>query len=195
MRHPYELGGVAFVANMLISQVVPFVGLWMWEDGRGGDFEGRVGVFLAGCLCMWAIFNAVFFFTIDLSFLNTFFGTKTAPEYTCERFLTSKEDYQKWAAAFESRMDWKRPIEGEVKVWVKGNIRRWRAEGEDWFEVELIPDDFLPADVFVAEGGAMRLRKRMSMNHDSERGQKRTHSGRKISLRVLPEPTAECVSN
>ena len=33
--------------------------------------------------------DELFFCTIDLSYLRTFFRTTTAAQYTCERFLTS----------------------------------------------------------------------------------------------------------
>ena len=36
---------------------------------------------------------------------------------------------------------------------------RWRIENESWFDVTLIFDDFLPVEVFHAEGGANRRRR------------------------------------
>ena len=45
-----------------------------------------------------------------------------------------------------------------VKEWVENNIARWQRERPDWFKIEMVPDDFLPAAVFVAEGGTNRVR-------------------------------------
>jgi len=49
-------------------------------------------------------------------------------------------------------------IEAEVKEWVANNIDRWSLEKPDWYHVELIPDEFLPKEVFEAEGGVNRKR-------------------------------------
>jgi len=57
----------------------------------------------------------VFFCTIDLSYLNTFFGTQTAPQYTCEVFLTSAEDATKFDFTFETRLQFTKSINKEVK--------------------------------------------------------------------------------
>ena len=41
---------------------------------------------------------------------------------------------------------------------MKNNIDRWKEEAPSWFKIETIPDDFLPTEVFVAEGGVNRTR-------------------------------------
>ena len=158
------MGGVAFSLSMLWAQVMPFVALWLWGGGDEEDVSTTVmTIALIGSFCAWLLLNVIFFCTIDLSYLNTFFGTKTAAEYTCERFLTSEEDNRKWAAAFENRIEYKKAIKGEVKNWVAENIARWRMEKPDFFKVEMIPDEYLPAEVLVAEGGAKRRRSSVSI--------------------------------
>ena len=51
----------------------------------------------------------------------------------------------------------------KVKLWVAENIDGWRRETPDWFNIELIPDEFLPKDAFEAEGGAKRRRSSVSL--------------------------------
>ena len=50
-----------------------------------------------------------------------------------------------------------------MKEWVKNNIDRWKEEAPSWFKIETIPDDFLPTEVFVAEGGVNRTRSTISL--------------------------------
>ena len=52
---------------------------------------------------------------------------------------------------------------GEVKEWVAANIERFRRDKPEWFKVEKIPDEYLPVEVLVAEGGAKRRRSSVSI--------------------------------
>ena len=49
------------------------------------------------------------------------------------------------------------------------NINRWRAENEDWFDIEQIPDDLLPKNVFNAIGGSQRRRSSFSFKEPNIR--------------------------
>jgi len=158
-RHPYELGGLGFTISMIWAQVFPFVAL-QYFDGKQKDIMTWFSVmsFIA-----WMVLNIIFFCTIDLSYLNTFFGTKTAPQYTCELFMTSNDDFQKFDAIFDNRIQYTKTIHEKVKEWVAANIDGWRRETPDWFTIEMIPDEFLPKDLFEAEGGANRRRSSVSL--------------------------------
>ena len=125
----------------------------------GDKLETSTISFLLTCsFFLWVLTNAAFFYTIDLSFLNTFFGTTTGPQYTCQRFYDALDGYGKFRAAFDNRMNYTKPIWGEVKTWVEQNIDKWREENVEWFQADKIPDEFLPARVQLAEGGASRRR-------------------------------------
>jgi len=112
---------------------------------------------------MWLILNFVFFCTIDLSYLKTFFSRKTGPQYTCDLYAQTNEDSMKFDAVFSNRIQYSSKIHDDMKEWVAVNIEDWFARGASWFQVELIPDEFLPTEVFVAVGGASR-RRRSSTN-------------------------------
>jgi len=73
-------------------------------------------------------------------------------------FLTSKEDSQRFDSIFTNRISFSKSIHGDVKEWVCNNIQRWTSEKPPWFVMESIPDEFLPDDVFEAEGGNNRRR-------------------------------------
>ena len=150
-RHPLEFGGLAFSLNTIWAQIFPFVALVLY------DGEREITTTLVISLCSWILLNIVLFCTIDMSYLNTFFSTKTKAQYACELFRNSDEHSAKFKAAFITGGGTK-GIEVEVKEWVSANIQQWTEEGPDWFTVELIPDDMLPAEVFHAEGGIERIR-------------------------------------
>ena len=160
MRHPYELGGLGFTMSMFWAQAFPFVALQYFD----GEKKQILTAFLAICFSLWLVVNIIFFCTIDLSYLNTFFGTKTAPQYTCELYLTGKEDFQKFDAIFTNRIQYTKNIHEEVKEWVAENLGEWRRERPDWFNIEMIPDELLPKDVFESVGGANRRRRRSSVS-------------------------------
>jgi len=159
LRHPYELGGLAFTISMIWAQVFPFVALQYFD----GDSKDIMTGFLGMSFTAWLMLNIIFFCTIDLTYLNTFFGTKTGFEYTCELYLTGQGDFQKFDAIFTTRIEYTKSIHGEVKEWVAATIDEWRRETPDWFNIEMIPDEFLPKDVFEAEGGANRRRSSVSL--------------------------------
>jgi len=159
LRHPYELGGLGFTMSMIWAQAFPFVALQYFD----GDSKDIMTWFLVMSFTAWLVLNFIFFCTIDMSYLNTFFGTKTAPQYTCERFLNAENDSARWSAAFENRIEYKKAIQEEVREWVSNNIELWKREKPYWFNTELIPDEFLPKYVFEAEGGAKRRRSSVSL--------------------------------
>ena len=149
---------------------MPIVALMMYkqegteESAPSGDLEkSTIAVFLTCSFTLWLLLNIAFFCTIDLSFLNTFIGTKTGWRYTCERFLTTDEDFIKYDAVFVNRISYTKSIHGDVKIWIEDNIDIWRAEKPEWFNITKIPDEFLPEEVFVAEGGQKRRRSSVSM--------------------------------
>ena len=155
LRHPFGNGGTAFSLSMMWVQALPFVALQYYE----GDDTEAVMILLVCSFCIWLILNIVFFCTIDLDFIGTFFGMITAAQYTVELFQNATDDAMKFDAAFTNRISYTKPIHGEIKEWVRLNIDRWRLEAPEWFIVELVPDEFLPIEVYEAEGGERRRRR------------------------------------
>ena len=139
---------------MIWAQIMPFVALSFYDGGNKEQLE----TLLLGSFGIWLVLNGLFFCSIEMSYIMTFFGTKTAPQYTVELFRNSEDDISKFDAAFDNRQSYINGIEEEVKEWVRVNIDRWRIENEDWFEVDKIWDEFLPVEVFEAVGGAKRRR-------------------------------------
>jgi len=158
-RHPYELGGFGFTISILWAQAFSFVALQFFDEDSKDIMRG----FLFVSFSAWLVLNIIFFCTIDLSYLNTFFGSKTAPQYTCEFYLTSNDDYAKFDAVFDNRIQYTKSIHEEVKLWMAANIDQWRRDQPDWFNIHKIPDDFLSKEVFESVGGAKRRRSSVSL--------------------------------
>ena len=119
-----------------------------------------------------------FFCTIDLSYIFTFFSIERVPAWVVRLFKEEgANDSQKFAMIFDSNLDYSKPVHGEVKEWIAANIDRWRSEMPEWFIVEIIPDEFLPREVFEAEGGAKR-RRRSSVSLREIVGLRETSVGR-----------------
>ena len=144
------------------TQIFPFVALQFYDgDGTYGDNNNDTlkidtTTFLTDSTMLWTILNIIFFCSVDLSVLPTFFSRKTAPQYTSELFLNSKDESSKFEAAFNNRSQYTESVHGEIKEWVEANIARWKEEKSSWFKIEMIQDNFLPKDILEAEGGAKR---------------------------------------
>ena len=134
-RHPFEMGGLGYSLNIVWAQVFPFVALQLFDGDE--TVKDTLTVFLAASFTLWLLFNVAFFCTIDLEYLNTFFGTKTAQQYTCELYLTSEADFQRFKAVFGSRISYTKKIHGEVTEWVAANIEQWIGDKPDWFKLKL----------------------------------------------------------
>ena len=98
------------------------------------DVTSAITVLLIGSFCSWLLLNLAFFSTIDKKYIKTFFSRKTAPEYTCELFKTSKEDSQRFDAAFDNRPSFTSKFHAEVKEWVGNNADKWIEDGADWLK-------------------------------------------------------------
>jgi len=154
LRHSYELGGAAYCASMIWAQIMPFVALGWYE----GDNKEQLQTSLFICFGLWLVLNGLFFASIESSFVGTFFGTKTAPQYTVELFRNSEDDASKFDAAFDNRRSYIVECEDEVKEWLRENIARFNLEQPEWWKIEMVGDEFLPQFAIEAEGGLRRRR-------------------------------------
>ena len=124
------MGGLAFSISMVCAQAFPFVALQLYEVGDTTS-KDTITLILIGSLSSWLLLNIALFFTIDLSYLNTFIGTKTAPQYTVELYNTVTDDSLRWDAAFTNRLSYSASIHEEVGQWVSDNVARWQREKEN----------------------------------------------------------------
>ena len=123
---------------MIWAQIMPFVALGWYEGGNKEQLETLLLVSFG----VWLVLNGLFFWSIEKNFLGTFFGSKTAPQYTVDLFRDSEDAFSKFDAAFDNRRSYIAECEDEVKEWMEANYEL--LVGEEWFIVEKVPDDFLP---------------------------------------------------
>ena len=140
---------------MIWAQIMPFVALGWYE----GDNKEQLQTSLFICFGLWLVLNGLFFASIESSFVGTFFGTKTAPQYTVEWFRTSTTDRAKFRACFKNTRRYINGIEDEVKEWLRENIARFQLEQPEWWNIDMVGDEFLPQEAIEAEGGAKRRRR------------------------------------
>jgi len=143
-----------FSASMVWAQMFPFVALQLYDEKE--SVKDLVTIFLSCCFGFWLLLNVAFFCTINFSFIRTFFTRQTAPEYTCQYYLNAKEDYKRFDAVFENRIDYTTEIRSEVSEWVTANAQRWQDENTEFFVIEKVPDLFLPQATLDAAGGRRR---------------------------------------
>ena len=148
------MGGICFSLNILWSQIFPFICLSL-SNGDTVKIE-NLNIVLIGLLCWWLTANIVFFCTIDLTYLHTFWDTQTASQYTCDWFINANCNRSRFSAAFETRLSFKDTIKDDIVVWSKANIAQLKAENAEWFNADLVPDEYIPKEIFVALGGAKR---------------------------------------
>jgi len=102
-------------------------------------------------------------------------------------------------AVFTNRIAYTKTIHDDIRAWVEANIHRWMAENRPWFNIELVPNEFLPTDVFVAKGGFERDVRRSSLfggesignNNNVSRvapEQRESNNNSNNNVRVAPEP-------
>ena len=85
-------------------------------------------------------------FLMEISYITTFFGTKTAPQYTVELFRTSTFDNVKLRACSTNTRSYINGIEEEVREWLRENIDRFQLEQPEWWKIEMVGDEFLPKE-------------------------------------------------
>ena len=161
VRHPKELGGACFTASMMWAQIFPFVALEFFFEGEKKE---ELRAFLITSCVSWFVLNVVFFFTVNSAYIHTFFSLVTAPQYISELFTAEGTgDKEKFKIAFRTRKSYTISIHDKIKQWVASNITDWRRDKPDWFHIEDIADEFLPASIITAEGGAKRRRSSVSV--------------------------------
>ena len=146
---------------------MPFVALQLYDDSAGlgdGDIsKANLRYFMLCTLSVWLLTNVAFFSTINLSYVNTFFGRENAVEYTVDLFLTANDDKTRFRAVFRKRASYTMPIRNEVKAWVTDNIERWIEEKSEWFDIGLVDEELIPIELLhTIKGNKTSQRRRRS---------------------------------
>ena len=149
MRHPYEMGGRYWLANVFMNQVFCFISVYIYcRYSIERSLEEQLTLWkLVGLLFFCSLsFLCSFLTGIDQKHLITFYSSETGPDFAIDNWRNCKTD-EKRIEIFRKHRSYYKPIEKEIKRWVGMNWGRWCEDGEDWFDDDiknLLPLELLP---------------------------------------------------
>jgi hypothetical protein len=179
-RHPGELGGIYWTANMVAAVIFSFVAteLFIGFLGSHGDDPNEgledsgsedgvvlrakdVRTFVWLTSAAWLLTFIIFLKVMKKEYIGTFFSMKLGKEVAMDYFLED-DDASKAVVLTINRKQW-RAIEGEVKTWVQEGWTKWEDEHPEWFGDVFksgIPEDWLSPEELrrqkMAGGGTRR---------------------------------------
>jgi hypothetical protein len=89
---------------------------------------------------------------------HTLWSTATGREVVQDYFLKGESDEARFGIFRRNLLLWEADIGQHVKAWVGENFERWQEEKPEWFRVEKIHDQFLPAGALEQLGSNRKRR-------------------------------------
>ena len=176
-RHPNELGGMYWSANILISMGLSYAAFFMYYRGKVASeeiareeekFLALVNATMGSVLVIFVCFLKL----MKKKYTKTFFSLQTSNEYSKNFFLKGYNDENKLVILTVNRRKWKE-IREEVANFIKVNWAKWEIEKPVWFDEQFkasVDDDLLPAETLRAMVlGGSGNRRRSSMYELLER--------------------------
>jgi hypothetical protein len=166
-RHSYEVGGILWLLSLVQNRAGGFIAAMLYLKYKEEDPDALSAETLYGTLIllflMWVLSLVTFVCYIDRSFLHTFYGTTTGPQFCELHFRNAKTDESKMAL-LKYHESFYKAFEDEMKVFVAENWDAWIANQPDWLTenaIATVPDEYLPnAEVERLHklGGGERMR-------------------------------------
>ena len=159
-RHPYELGGLYWTANMFLALLASFVCAWVGEGGR------ELWTLVVAASGAWVLTFALILMLMKKEYRGTFFSTVRGKDQTMNFFLKGGDDEMKSEVIVTNEKHWVeiRPL---MEEWVKSNWWRWKAEHPAWFTrawISKVPIEWMPSDEEVAQKKNIVRRRRNSVS-------------------------------
>ena len=149
--NPYELGGLYFSANVVLSQVgcwiVAYFYVTMLPDSPTKIPSDKIVLVLSALLCSWSVTTLIFFRLINRSYWQIFYSTVTGSAFAKSYFVDGRDEATK-AMIFTNSIELWRDIEDDVEAYVRCNWERWEADKPEWFNENFkstVPDWMIPA--------------------------------------------------
>lgn len=125
-RHPYDVGGLYYTANLFV-QIAGLVSVLILIEGSfsptTSNYMNKFGLCLGvSLICLLGLF----FSTINREYTRTFFSTETGGQ-TLRNIFLNGDDFAKSQVFEKHRLYWK-SIEDKVEAWVKAGRERWEEE-------------------------------------------------------------------
>jgi hypothetical protein len=152
-RLPLMLGGSYWLFNLAMSQASVFVCVHLYlehaDDPKSGGEKIEAGTLWAGAGALaagWLITWIYFVFRIAVpKYRHTIWSGTSGRQCAQDYFLKGDSDEGKFDIFRRNLLLWENEIGGEVKAWTAENWARWKDEKPEWFKVERVPDQFIPA--------------------------------------------------
>jgi len=148
LRIPTQLGGFNWALSVLVTLAsLPFA-IRFYETEVGNTNVLQVAYLVSQILIPTALVTLLtFFLCINKNYIWTFFSIQRSKDLTMTKIKASEEDSVKALYAFKrSRNQWK-PLEDEVRTWVRSNWETWTKTNPKWFTEAIrvnIPLEFVP---------------------------------------------------
>jgi hypothetical protein len=155
-----ELGGVMWLWSMFMALVAPWAAVPVYFERNEGRILDRSGAYrlLAILTASWIILFAVFIKLMRKRYRSTFWSTETGNEWVQTYFLHGASEDVKKNVLTKNKAKWK-PIEPQVKEWVREGWLRWEREKPDWFTDQWkakVPVDWVPMEGQVEHSEARK---------------------------------------
>jgi hypothetical protein len=149
-RHPYELGGLYYTVNLLVTQIVTACVAKTYVDQKWGDIRPTVVYSVTGISFVVLVVSfVVLLLTMEPKYRRTFLGADSAIDYTRNLFNeVGASDVQKARVVTNHSSYWK-PLEDDIKVFFKERWSVWKHEKPGWFDsafIAQIDDTLLPVE-------------------------------------------------
>jgi hypothetical protein len=171
-RYSFEVGGILWLSTFVQNQAACFVAAMLYlkyreEEEASFSAETLFGTLLS-LLLVWVLSLVVFVCYIDRSYLHTFYGTTTGPQFCELHFKNAKTDESK-LAILKYHESYYKAFEDEMKVFIADNWDTWMANQPDWLTenvIATVPDEYLPkAEVERLKKLGGGQRRRSSVGH------------------------------
>jgi hypothetical protein len=167
-RLPHFGGGAHWLFSLVVSQAAVFVcvHLYLEHADVGEDAEKIEAATLwkgaAGLAAGWLIAFSYFAFWIAVPELRGSLWSRMSGKQLVQNYFLKQDVYKTDAQKFHifktNMLLWESEIGEEVRAWAAQNWGQWQSDGEEWFQVDFVPDKFVPAQELQALGNDRRRR-------------------------------------
>jgi hypothetical protein len=150
-RHPFEMGGAVWTANMCVGQLAVFGITYLFTaEERGGRAISDEMIWKVVFCVFGALFLsfALLLWNATPGYLQTFWDTRTASRTNNDLFLLSDDAETKLQVFTDTAAYWE-GIRDELKRYVLENYAAWDAEKPMFWKDALkqrIPEDMIPEE-------------------------------------------------
>jgi len=141
--------------------------------------------FLAGLLTLSFLSFGAFFLSINGEYVNTFYDTRTGPQFAVDTFHEAKTEAMKFEI-FDHHQSYFMSASEELRTWLSENWERWEEEKPDWFSavnISKIPQMRLPEKYLNKLGSSKQERKlsiRRKIQEEEVEGEERARRASEV---------------